>query len=237
VALLCGTSVGLAEGLSAEIAVTSDYVQHGLSQSRGDPAVQSGLTYRARTGLYGGLWASTVDTGLPEYGLTGADAEVDAFAGYHYASGADFDFDLQVVRYSYLGANDRLDYDRTEVSASIDYRSRLRAALSYSPDFSGVSHAGVANDERVVTAEVSFQQPLNEHVTLGIGLGHRDLDAPFGSDYQYGSLGVGIGFGRISVMLAQHWTDDTAHELFGEEIAGDRTTVTVLLDLSPAGAR
>jgi hypothetical protein len=91
--------------------------------------------------------------------------------------------------------------------------------------------------DSVLTAEASLQQPVGEHVMLGVGLGHRDLDAPFGSDYTYGSVGLGIGFKRISVMLAQHWTDSTARRQFGDDFAGDRTTLTFLIDLSPSDAR
>jgi uncharacterized protein (TIGR02001 family) len=226
-----------AAGWNASAGVTSDYVQRGLSQTRGKPALQASAVYAGESGWYAGLWTSTIDTGQPAYGLDGADVELDLIAGYNHLTARGVEMDLQLMRYTYPGADDIVDYVHTEIAASVTYQGRLRATVDYSPDFSGISHAGVAYRTAATTAELSFQQPLTPHLSIGLAVGHRAIDADLGRDYDYGSVGLGIGLGRFSILIAQHWTDRNARYQFGSDLAGARTTLTVLFDLRSAHAR
>jgi len=59
-------------GVSANIGFVSDYVFRGFNQaaSKGSPALQGGFDYEHDSGLFAGVWGSTLDTGY-EYDLYG----------------------------------------------------------------------------------------------------------------------------------------------------------------------
>lgn len=79
--------------------VVSDYRFRGLSRSDLDPAVQASLTLEQRSGLYAGLWGSSV----AGYVARGGDAELDLIAGYRRALGGTT-IDGGLVYYVYPGA-------------------------------------------------------------------------------------------------------------------------------------
>jgi uncharacterized protein (TIGR02001 family) len=62
VALLAtAPSIVFSSELSGYLVLTSDYVWRGVTQSDGDPAVQLGGDIAFNSGIYAGLWGSTVD--------------------------------------------------------------------------------------------------------------------------------------------------------------------------------
>jgi uncharacterized protein (TIGR02001 family) len=91
--------------LDYEIGVVSDYRYRGLSLSDKQPAIQGGVTGSTPNGLYGSVWASTID----EYGAgadgKGATVELDYALGWA-GSVAGFDIDAAVTRYTYPGGED-----------------------------------------------------------------------------------------------------------------------------------
>jgi uncharacterized protein (TIGR02001 family) len=91
--------------LDYEIGVVSDYRYRGLSLSDKAPAIQGGVTASSSNGLYGSVWASTID----EYGAgadgKGATVELDYALGWA-GSLAGLDIDAAVTRYTYPGGED-----------------------------------------------------------------------------------------------------------------------------------
>src|SRR5688572_13877600 len=74
--LLCiGTAHAEVEW-SGSVALTSDYVQQGLSQTRGEPALQGGLRAQLDEQWAVGTWASAID----RYAGSGANLEIDVYA-------------------------------------------------------------------------------------------------------------------------------------------------------------
>src|SRR5262245_47643526 len=69
--------------LSANIALTSDYIFRGISQTSANPAVQGG--FDATWGIFwAGIWASNVDfggSGVGPFGHDIANLEIDYYAG------------------------------------------------------------------------------------------------------------------------------------------------------------
>lgn len=83
--------------LSFGVALTSDYIFRGTTQSDGKPAVQA-YAEAGLGGFYLGAWGSTVDLGEDE-------VELDLYAGFRGAFGA-LDYDLGYVRYLYDESGD-----------------------------------------------------------------------------------------------------------------------------------
>jgi uncharacterized protein (TIGR02001 family) len=65
--------------VSANLAITSNYVWRGMTQSSNSPAVQGGIDLGYK-GFYLGTWGSNV-----EFGNTDNNLEADFYAGYKYS--------------------------------------------------------------------------------------------------------------------------------------------------------
>jgi uncharacterized protein (TIGR02001 family) len=137
---------------SANIALTTDYVFRGISQTAEGPAVQGG--YDLTCGIfYAGVWASNLDwggTGL--FGKDGNDSvaniEMDWYLGIKPVTGR-ITWDLGVIYYTYpnavdlgfnhLGAVDGREYNYLELkvgaSAEIWKDATIGATAFWSPDY------------------------------------------------------------------------------------------------------
>lgn len=120
-ALLCNITPVMA-GTSANVAVTTDYVFRGISQSDGAPAIQGGVDYDHQSGFAAGIWASSVDDTVGDAGL-----EVDLYASYSGFSG-DLGFSLGYINYRYPGGDTGTSVDVAEVFAGLTY---LNLGLTY----------------------------------------------------------------------------------------------------------
>jgi uncharacterized protein (TIGR02001 family) len=97
-----------AQGMTYNVGVVNNYLYRGISQTRGDPAVQGGLDYAHKNGFYVGAWASSIkwieDAGLPNNRWNGP-TELDLYAGYKFDLTPGIGMDVGVLRYEYLGNN------------------------------------------------------------------------------------------------------------------------------------
>lgn len=75
--------------LNVTPALVSDYRASGLSQTQNDPAAQLDLMLTHASGLYAGIWTSSVDYGL---GIK-TRQELDYYAGYYWQITDDISLD------------------------------------------------------------------------------------------------------------------------------------------------
>ncbi len=106
-ALNTAHAIELSEQFSLAITpqVLSDYRNSGISQTLGDPALQLDVLLAHASGLYAGVWTSTVEFGYDwergdDYGTR---QEVDYYAGYYWQISDDISLDAYYNRYSYPG--------------------------------------------------------------------------------------------------------------------------------------
>ena len=84
--------------LDLTLSALSDYRPRGISYTQGDPALQfDALLSSNSTGLYAGVWSSTVDYG---YGSK-VRQEIDYYAGWYVPLSERVALDLGFVKYSY----------------------------------------------------------------------------------------------------------------------------------------
>jgi uncharacterized protein (TIGR02001 family) len=83
------------------VGVVSDYLFRGISQTRHAPALQAGLDYTHSSGLYAGVWASTI-TWVKDY-LGKGRTEIDLYGGYKNSFAGDFTYDVGLIHYNYPG--------------------------------------------------------------------------------------------------------------------------------------
>jgi uncharacterized protein (TIGR02001 family) len=141
--------------LTANVALTTDYVFRGISQTSEGPAIQGG--FDASCGIfYAGVWASSLDwggTGVffpgdPRGNDSVANVEIDWYLGIKPVTGR-ITWDLGVIYYSYpnaadlgvdrFGVVDRRGYNYVELkvgaSAEIWKDGTLGATVFWSPDY------------------------------------------------------------------------------------------------------
>lgn len=88
------TQASAVEGLSANVAATSNYLWRGLEQTGGDAAISGGIDYADDSGLYVGVWASNASWGDMK-------TEVDLYFGIGGDISSDVSYDLGYIYYAY----------------------------------------------------------------------------------------------------------------------------------------
>ena len=85
--------------LSGNAGLFSDYRFRGISQTNKQPAIQGGVDFAMKNGLYLGNWNSNVDSAM----YNGANIEMDFYGGYKATFG-DFGLDVGGIYYLYPGS-------------------------------------------------------------------------------------------------------------------------------------
>lgn len=152
------------EGLSANAAVTNNYIWRGLTQTDNQAGVSGGVDYNAKSGFYAGVWASNVK-------YASANSELDLYAGYGFEV-SEFVFDVGYLNYSYPAGE---DLDFSEVYASVNWQF-----LTVGYNLLANSDAGGDfGDDDYLFADLSLD--IDDGLALGFHIGSSSFDA--GGDY------------------------------------------------------
>src|SRR5579862_3353866 len=143
------------EGLGGSLGVASDQVLRGLTESDHQLSWQGDLHY-ARAGWYGGVTAYGVRRGPKE--ATGVGLTV--YAGYDQQLSTDWRAGVRLRHYDYPGYLRRDDYDYDEVALTLDWRERVVASVTASPDVYAADYLGNYGRGGAFTYELSGRQPL-----------------------------------------------------------------------------
>jgi uncharacterized protein (TIGR02001 family) len=207
---------------------TSDYIAYGLSQTRGEPAIQADLHYRAmardnESGYFVGLWASSLNSTYWE----DSSFELDIYAGGMWRIGPRSNLTLSLMHYAYPGSSFRPRYDYDELAATWSYSDRWSATVSWSPDTLHYTHSATARCCRIVSYEFQGRQPLQlGGVTLSAGVGYADLADTAG--YGFWNAGISRMLGPVQLDVSYFGTDSHAERLFSENVAGSRWAASAL---------
>ena len=180
---------------SANVALYSDYIYRGVSQTFEDPAIQGGADWSHDSGLYAGLWASNVDFNDGDQ----AHIEIDVYAGYSGSIG-NFGYDIGVLQYLYPGASSSQNYDFWEVTPAISYDfgvASVGASVSYTPD-----NFGGSDDAFFYQATVEAPLPMGFTLSANIGRWNIDDNTTFAlPDYTTWGVGLSYGLGSLHSKL------------------------------------
>lgn len=204
---------------SASVALSSDYVWRGYSQTDNKPAISGSFDYAHDSGFYLGAWASNVDFPV---GDDDAHLEIDAYGGFAGQFGeSGVDYDIGVLRYMYPGVN------------GIDW-NEVYGSLTYSYFTFGVSHSGdvYGSSENGTYYNLAFNYELPAEINLNAGVGYYDYDEDvFGqgnpdsaNDYRIGLSKNYAGFGFD---LSYTDTDSDGEDLYGDDFADGRFVFTI----------
>lgn len=125
---------------SANVAIVSNYLYRGISQTGAMPALQGGFDLAHDSGAYIGVWSSSISWISDAGSATNAGTEFDTYLGYKGTAG-DVGYDVGFLRYNYPGVYTATPADTNEVYAAVTY-SILTAKVSYAlGDTFGISEA------------------------------------------------------------------------------------------------
>jgi uncharacterized protein (TIGR02001 family) len=215
--------------IAGSVALTSDYIFRGISQTDNNPAIQGSLEYSYDTGYgitpYIGFWGSNVDFNDGDK----ATVEIDTLFGIRgEIEDTGLSWNLGGIYYAYPGASksggQALNYDYWEIPVSLSYSVdivTLTGSYFYSPDFFGATgHAHYVNGKVEVAPEVPYVD-----LSLFAALGYQNIEDA--KDYTDWTLGGTVTFKGVDFTVAYTDTNLTQSDLGGNKLADGRVIFTV----------
>ena len=127
-------SLSAYSAVSANVALSSDYIWRGMTQSDG-PAISGGFDYESDGGFYAGIWGSNVDFN------DGAGSELDYYFGYTAEMGG-IEFDIGYVAFDYPKNQTGLDFEEIVLGLSIgDLGATFALGQDGAPDYTEISYS------------------------------------------------------------------------------------------------
>lgn len=229
--LLSGAPVTHAEGISANVALTSDYRFRGISQTDREPAIQGGFDWSHTSGFYLGTWGSNVNFA--------GNLELDAYAGFsnNFLAGDKGSYDVGVIGYFYPGGNkSTITENGTQKSVDVRYYE-VYGSLGY--DFGPLSGTVGVNYSPEYTLEsgtfwypyIDLNVPLPKDFGIAAHYGYNSIDdnGRFGTkDYSDWKVGLTKSWLGLDWSLDYIDTDLTKSECFGGAKTCDATAVVTI---------
>ena len=205
--------------LSANVALTTDYVWRGYSQTDEEAAIQGGFDITHESGVYLGTWGSNVDFGEEE-AADRASMELDYYLGYANELPSGGTYDIGYIYYSYPGAGDNLNYDFDEFTLKLGYalnNTELSFGYAYAREF-------FADVDSAHHFELSASHDLGNGFGLEGHIGRQTFsdNELAGDDYTHYGLSLSHAWMGVEVALAYSGTD-----VDDVDVADDRLVLTV----------
>ena len=102
------SSYASATTISANVALSSDYIWRGITQTNGDMALSGGFDLEAGNGFYFGTWASNASAGA-------ATLELDVYLGFAGEMAENMTYDVGYISVIYPG-NDAADFEEAYIA-------------------------------------------------------------------------------------------------------------------------
>ena len=195
---------------TGNVALATDYIFRGVSQTQERPAIQGGFDAAFDNGLYAGVWASNVNFG------TDASTEIDFYGGYAGQFGcASCGYKIGFIYYDYDG-DPQFDY----VEAALAFTwGGLTAGLNWSPEYLGDGTTDALGDEVELyypylnyTHALPYELTLSLHAAMNL-MSEKGLFEPGEDEYTEWSIGLGKSVGGFNFALT-YW-DTTIDDLYG----------------------
>jgi uncharacterized protein (TIGR02001 family) len=196
------------------VALTTDYIYRGVSESDGHPALQADL-HANSDGSFAGVWASTRDRDLQP----GAPGELEVYFGHRFDLSSAWSTTLSARGHYFLGAT-QTSADYQEVSAGLAWLDRWTFTMAVIPNAVRWYEYTRLSRSPAWVAETSGQWLIGRglFVTGGAGYYHSSSAAPAGttgrpaSGYAYGNVGLAFEAHQwrleVGYFLAQNRVQD-----------------------------
>jgi uncharacterized protein (TIGR02001 family) len=202
-ATLATAGVANAGEVSANVALTTDYVFRGVSLAGNDPAIQGGFDWNSSDEMfYAGVWGSSLSSGM----------EMDVYGGWTPSVGP-VGFDLGVIGYFYPGADDDgAEFDYYELKAAGDFsvseQLTIGGAVYFAPENYGETG-------KALYMEINGSFAPSEQLEFSAAFGNQSIDDPDGpnlgftgeDDYSTWNIGGSYAMHGFGLDLRYHDTD------------------------------
>jgi uncharacterized protein (TIGR02001 family) len=201
---------------SANVALSTNYVDRGISLSGNDPSISGGFEWFYR-GFYLGVWAATIESVETE------NLEVDYYAGYAGDWGS-YSYTLDMLYYDYPNEAKRGDPEDIgplgffEYGASItrsfdgDFQPNLGGRFLYTTD--GYAESGSA---LLLEGQIGCTMPFDILLNLAVGQQRFEKKYVGIDDYLYYNLTLTKSLAGMDVTLGYTDTDDKGEMYQGSE--------------------
>ncbi len=205
--LMAASVAQAAVEVSGDVALTSNYLFRGVSQTENGMAVQGGLTATHESGAYASVWASSIGFGGGPGGDEGSGMEGNLVFGYASSVG-DVEYDIGYLRYFYPGADKKGGAPRlsfNEVYGSLSYAGAT-VGLAYSEDYFGesgdylytfVGYEAELLENLTGSVQVGYNKFFKTADAAAFGLVNNDksyVDYTVGLSYAYSGLDFGLAY-------------------------------------------
>lgn len=215
--------------IGGSLAVTSDYIYRGVSQSDGHGALQADLHASSTGGLFGGVWASSRDSNLEP----GTDAEMQIYLGRRFSLGGDWSATVSGRSDYYVGGAPHHSDDYQELSAALTWLDRYTLSLSAIPNavrYSNQYEYYAVYRSAAYVADAAAQWLLRDGVFGDAGLyltaaagcyfaSRSDHHPPPAVNYLYGNAGLALESRRWRIDVGYFAAQSQAAELFPYPVA------------------
>jgi uncharacterized protein (TIGR02001 family) len=218
-----GRSQSAPVSFGGTLAVTSDYIYRGVSESDGQGALQADLHGSTASGTFAGVWASTRDRDLEP----GTSGEVQLYLGQRIGLDGGWSATLSGRADYFVGGSPDHSDDYQEISASLTWLDRCTFSVSTIPN--AVRYTTLAYEYAQYPPQYAYQYQLYRSAAfvgdgsgqwlLGEGLLGGALYATAAAGYYYSSRpdhenapGIGYLYGNAGLALERRrWRLDLAY--------------------------
>ncbi len=230
---LCAATPARAGALSDEfsfggsLALTSDYLYRGLSESDGHGALQADLHVDSADGTFLGVWGSTRTRSLePD-----ADYDLEAYLGHRFRLSDTWSATLDARSHYFVGGRQDLSADYQELAASVSYMDRWTLSLTAIPNAVRYFYYYRTSRSTAWVADTSGQWLLGHgfFITAAAGYYHQDNGGGVPHlGYAYGNAGLAFEYRSWRLDVGYFVAQQQAQQLVPYPIANDRLAATVV---------
>jgi uncharacterized protein (TIGR02001 family) len=230
---LTATPSARAISFGGDVAVTSDYIYRGYSQTNNHGALQLDLHASTQTGTFLGVWTSTLDDRYRPW----ASFDVEEYIGQRFDLSSAWNTSITATNYQYLGGHQGYSSDYQQITASVSYLDRWTFSVSAIPNMLRYGQYGEYRLGRypAYDAETAGQWLIGNgfFITGGVGYylftGTDSMPARHPSiGYAYGNLGLAYEWRSLRLDVGYFLTERArAQRLFPYPTANDHFAGTL----------
>jgi len=197
-------------GMSANVALTSDYVWRGTSLTAGDMAIQGGMDLDFE-GAYIGVWASNIAQLTVDVNDNTTTIETDVYAGYAGDIGK-LSYDVGYNQYIYINLSEEFNFGEFYVGLGYDF-DVVSIGAKYSVGIK--TNEFEATDNLEMTASAPLPWELSLDLTYGL---FEDMN-----DYYLASISRDFGKFNLNLAYAGRLSASYGDSYYENDIEGDES--------------
>ena len=192
--------------ITGNLALTSNYMFRGISQTWDKPAIQGGFDWTHPSGFYLGTWASNVSDNI----YNNASVEWDLYGGYNGSINDDLTYNVSLLGYFYPGgkynAAPSEKYDTVEAAIGMTYKFLNVKYSRTLTDFYGANGNTITPDNGdskgsdYIEANVNYE--IMEKLLLGLHIGRQKVKNYGSLDYSDYKISLAKEFGGFNFTAA-----------------------------------